>query len=92
MLCLVVSSRYRRINVLSHPFHGHRQRRNTLCQQRMRMNSRIANPGTMIDESSNLRFLLQHTWQKLVNLLQLEMKRAKLREKLEASEISERAQ
>jgi hypothetical protein len=27
-----------------------------------------------------------------VNLLQLEMKRAKLREKLEASEISERAQ
>jgi hypothetical protein len=58
----------------------------------MRMNSRIANPGTMIDESSNLRFLLQHTWQKLVNLLQLEMKRAKLREKLEASEISERAQ
>jgi hypothetical protein len=35
---------------------------------------------------------MQHTRQKLVNSLQLEMNRGKLRERLEANEISERAQ
>jgi hypothetical protein len=40
----------------------HRQQRNTLCQERMRMNSRIANPETMMspletDKSTILSFL-----------------------------------
>jgi hypothetical protein len=35
---------------------------------------------------------LQQTWQKIANLLQLEINRGKLREKLEAREILERAQ
>ena len=55
----IVASLHRRIVASSH---GHRQQHNTLRRQRIRMNSRIANPGTKMspyktDKSSNLRSL-----------------------------------
>jgi hypothetical protein len=62
------------------------------------MNSRIANAGTKMPplKLTNPLILgpsLQHSkWQKIVNLLQLEMNRGKLREKLETCEICELAQ
>ena len=76
---------------------GHRQQHtDTLRLQRMRMNSRIANPGTNMpplenDKSSSLRSGFAAYTAK-DGELHLEMNSGKLREKREARKTSERAQ
>jgi DNA-binding protein Fis len=55
--------------------------------QRVAKMSPLETENPLIKDSS-----LQHTRQKIVNVLKLQMNRGKLREKLEAHEISEWAQ